>query len=150
LGLQELAALGQQLLLESDRAPWPQQQQHPPLGTTGSGSFAANSSIPTDVLVSAARQHLMSAEVMQLRLPQVALLLADYQQLAASYYAHAMLSRLSEGFSAAAAAAGASQAVEGRGQCGSAFLQRQPTELLLHQVQQLQRQYQQLLMQSTP
>jgi hypothetical protein len=54
---------------------------------------ASNNNIPTDVLVAAARQHLMSAEVLQLRLPHVALLLADYQQLAASYYAHMMLSR---------------------------------------------------------
>ncbi len=35
----------------------------------------------------------MSAEAVQLRLRHVVLLLADYQQLAASYYAHMMLSR---------------------------------------------------------
>jgi hypothetical protein len=58
------------------------------------------------------------------------------------------LCRLSDGFSAAAAAAGASQAVGGAGQCGSAFLQRQPTELLVHQVAQLQQHYRQLLLQS--
>jgi hypothetical protein len=43
--------------------------------------------------VTAARQHLMSAEALQLQIPHVTLLLADYQQLAASYHAHLMLSR---------------------------------------------------------
>ena len=80
--------LGQQLLSDSGGAIG-----GVPLGATTSGSFAANTSIPPDVLVAAARQHLMSAEVTALRLPHVALLLADYQQLAASYYAHKMLSR---------------------------------------------------------
>lgn len=62
-------------------------------GIGAAGAFASNSSIPTDVLVAAARQHLMSADAPQLTLSHVVLLLADYQQLAASYYAHMMLSR---------------------------------------------------------
>lgn len=84
-GLQELAALGQQLLTEGGGA----------LGAVGLGAATSgsNNSIPTDVLVAAARQHLMAAEASQLQLSHVALLLADYQQLAASYYAHMMLSR---------------------------------------------------------
>lgn len=72
--MQGLALLGQQLLSDG-----------------GEGS------LPADVLVAAARQHLMSATAMQLKLPHVALLLADYQQLAASYYAHTMLARYVKG-----------------------------------------------------
>lgn len=59
-----------------------------------------------------------------------------------------VLCRLSDGFSAAAAAAGASEDVEGAKQCGSAFLQRQPAYLLIHQVAQLQEQYRHLLLRS--
>lgn len=67
---------------------WP-----PTLGVTPSGSFLANTGLSTEVLVAAARQHLMAVDVQELRLPQVALLLSDYQQLAASYHASVMLSR---------------------------------------------------------
>lgn len=84
--VQDLAVLGSQLLTVGGSTP-------AGLGATALGSFALNNSIPTDVLVAAARQHLMSAEALQLQLHHVALLLADYQQLAASYYAHMMLSR---------------------------------------------------------
>lgn len=86
--LQELAALGQQLLTAGGGA-----LGAVGLGAAASGSFANNNSISTDVLVAAARQHLMAAEAARLHLSHVALLLADYQQLAASYYAHMMLSR---------------------------------------------------------
>lgn len=79
--------LGQQLLGDGDILAAPQGV------VAAAGAFASSSSIPTEVLVAAARQHLMSAEAPQLRLPHVVLLLADYQQLAASYYAHMMLSR---------------------------------------------------------
>jgi hypothetical protein len=79
--------LGQHLLSDSLGAAAVQ------AGSSAPGSFASNSSIPTEVLVTAARQHLMSAEALQLQIPHVALLLADYQQLAASYHAHLMLSR---------------------------------------------------------
>jgi hypothetical protein len=58
-----------------------------------------------------------------------------------------VLRRLSDGFSAAAAANKASKAVaDGAGQSSSAFLQRRPTDLLVHQVEQLQQQYQHLLL----
>lgn len=70
--LQQLAALGQQLLGDGD---------------------SSSSSLPPDVLVSAARQHLMSSAVMQLQVPQVALLLADYQHLAADHLEKQMMSR---------------------------------------------------------
>lgn len=69
--LQQLADLGRQLLCDNN----------------------SSSSLPADVLVSAARQHLMSGAVMQLHLPQVALLLADYQHLAADYLERQMLTR---------------------------------------------------------
>lgn len=41
-----------------------------------------------DVLVSAARQHLMSADADRLQLMEVQLLLADYQELAGQHYCH--------------------------------------------------------------
>lgn len=87
--LQELTTLGQQLLSDGRSAAASSQDS----GSAGAAGHASNNNIPTDLLVAAARQHLMSAEVLQLRLPHVTLLLADYQQLAASYYAHMMLSR---------------------------------------------------------
>lgn len=81
--------LGQHLLSDS----LGEATTEPGRGVDVSGSFASNNSIPTEVLVTAARQHLMSVEALQLQIPHVALLLADYQQLAASYHAHLMLSR---------------------------------------------------------
>jgi hypothetical protein len=59
--LQELARLGQQLLGDEGSAG----------GSTDGGSFTSSSSIPPDVLVSAARQHLMSSAVAQLHVAQV-------------------------------------------------------------------------------
>jgi hypothetical protein len=59
-----------------------------------------------------------------------------------------VLCRLSDGFSAAAAAAGGTEAVDDAKQCGSAFLQRQPADLHIHQVAQLQEQYRHLLLRS--
>lgn len=85
--MQELAMLGQHLLSDSLGEAAAQ------AGSGAPGSFATTNNIPTEVLVTAARQHLMSAEALQLQIPHVALLLADYQQLAASYHAHLMLSR---------------------------------------------------------
>jgi hypothetical protein len=61
------------------------------LGDVGGNSD--HGSIAADVLVAAGRQHLMSSAVAELKLPQVALLLADYQQLASSFYEQQMLSR---------------------------------------------------------
>ncbi|WIA20924.1 hypothetical protein OEZ85_005266 [Tetradesmus obliquus] len=49
----------------------------------------------------ASSQHLMSSAVAQLHVAQVALLLADYQHLAATYFEHQLLARLSQGFAAA-------------------------------------------------
>jgi hypothetical protein len=59
--LQELARLGQQLLRDDGGAG----------GSSDGGSFTSRSSIPPDVLVSAARQHLMSSAVAQLHVAQV-------------------------------------------------------------------------------
>jgi hypothetical protein len=75
--LQELAALGHQLLIDGGGGP----------------SATAPDGLPAEVLIAAARQHLMATDALQLQLRHVALLLADYQELAASYYAHMMLSR---------------------------------------------------------
>jgi hypothetical protein len=84
--LQELTVLGQQLLGDGGTTAAPQ-------GGASAAAASTSSSIPADVLVAAARQHLMSAETAQLHVRHVVLLLADYQQLAASYYAHMMLSK---------------------------------------------------------
>eukprot|EP00775_Hariotina_reticulata_P005010 gene5010-5251_t len=70
---------------------------------------------------------------------QVVLLLADYQQLAPSFYERQVLSRLKDGFQAAAAAG----TVDGE---GCFFLHRQPHELLYCQVELLQSEYKHLLM----
>lgn len=56
--------------------------------------------------------------------------------------------RLSEGFSAAVAPEGALQAADGAGQSGSAFLQRQPKDLLVNHIPQLQLHYRRLLLQT--
>jgi hypothetical protein len=60
--LQELARLGQQLLGDDGSTGG---------STDGAGGFTSSSSIPPDVLVSAARQHLMSSAVAQLHVAQV-------------------------------------------------------------------------------
>lgn len=86
--MQELAALGQELLTTGDEG-----NGMAKVSETGSSGGMAHGAMPTEVLLSAARQHLMSAEVSNMQFTRVALLLADYQQLAASYYAHVMLSR---------------------------------------------------------
>lgn len=82
--LQELAALGHQLLTDGGGDSG---------ALLGGPVLAAPGSLPTEVLIAAARQYLMATEVLQLRLRHVAVLLADYQELAASYSAHMMLSR---------------------------------------------------------
>lgn len=102
--LQELVRLGQKLLGDdSTEAPGSSTEHGTAAATaaavpgggssSNSSSFTTSSSIPPDVLVSAARQHLMSSEVGQLQLPQVALLLADYQHLAAVHYEQQLLQR---------------------------------------------------------
>lgn len=83
LVLQKLAALGQQLLGVNS-------------STDAINSSSGGDQLPPDVLVSAARQHLMSAAVVQLQLPQVELLLADYQHLAADECERQLLSRYVE------------------------------------------------------
>jgi hypothetical protein len=72
--LQELARLGQQLLGDDGSTGG---------STDGGGSFTSSSSIPPDVLVSAARQHLMSSAVAQLHVAQVGVRLHERLRLVA-------------------------------------------------------------------